>query len=84
MAIFEFLFYALLAYYIIRSIIRLVLPMLFQSVVNKAQQGGQQQQHNYRAQEPTGRIKVEYIPEQTKKQHIPDSEGEFISYEEVK
>jgi len=80
----EFIFYAIIILYVIRSIIRLVLPMLFQSVVNKAQQG---QQQSYRRQEstgqPTGRIKVDYIPK-GKKHSVPDSEGEFVDYEEIK
>jgi hypothetical protein len=77
----EFIVTAIIVIYIIRSVIRLVLPMLFQSVVNKAQQG---QQQNYRRQEqPTGRIKVDYIPE-GKKNTVPDSEGEFVDYEEIK
>ena len=79
----DFLFIAVLVIYLFRSLVRWLLPMLFQNVVNKAQQG-QQQQQNYRSQEPTGRIKIDHIPEQAKKQHIPDSEGEFVKYEEVK
>jgi hypothetical protein len=60
---------------------RLLLPMLFQSVVNKAQQNAQQQ---YRAQkQPDGKVKVDYMPEK-KKSSIPDSEGDFIDYEDVK
>jgi hypothetical protein len=59
---------------------RLLAPYLFQSLVNKAQQ---QQQNASRAEKPTGRIKVDYIPE-GKKSNIPDSEGEFVEYEEVK
>ena len=78
-----FLFITFLIIYIIRSLLRLVLPVLFQNVVNKAQQS-QQQQQNYRREEPVGRISVDYIPPQGKKHHIPDSEGEFVSYEEVK
>jgi len=76
----EFIVTAIIVLYIIRSVIRLLLPMLFQSVVNKAQQGAQQ---NYRRQEPTGRIKVDHIPDNNKST-IPDSEGEFVDYEEIK
>lgn len=78
----EFIMYAVITIYIIRSIIRLVVPMLFQSVVNKAQQG---QQQNYRSsqEKPTGRVKVDFIP-QGKKHTVPDSEGEFVEYEEIK
>jgi hypothetical protein len=80
MAFIRFLFIAILVLYIIRSIVRLLLPMLFQSVVNKAQEGQQQQ---YRSQRPPeGKVKVDYIPE--KKSSIPDSEGDFIDYEELK
>ncbi|HVW12284.1 MAG TPA: hypothetical protein VHB54_00585 [Mucilaginibacter sp.] len=79
MELIRFLFIAILVLYIIRALIRLVLPMLFQSVVDKAQQGQQQ----YRTQRPPeGKVKVDYIPE--KKQSVPDSEGEFVDYEEIK
>ncbi|HVS92328.1 MAG TPA: hypothetical protein VHE59_09865 [Mucilaginibacter sp.] len=80
MELIRFLFIAILVLYIIRALIRLVLPMLFQSVVNKAQQGQQQQYRNQRP--PEGKVKVDYIPE--KKQSVPDSEGEFVDYEEIK
>ena len=76
----RFLFIAILVLYIIRSLVRLLLPMLFQSVINKAQDPGQQQYRSQKA--PEGKVKVDYIPE--KKSSIPDSEGDFIDYEEVK
>jgi hypothetical protein len=57
--------------------------MLFQSFVNKAQQQGQQQQQYRRPQnQPDGKVKVDYIP-QTKSQ-VPDSEGDFVDFEEIK
>lgn len=82
----RFLFISIAILYIIRAIIRWMLPMLFQSVVNKAQQQHQQQQANYSSnqKQPTGRIKVDYVPEDRKKGKFPDSEGEFVDYEEVK
>jgi len=81
----RFLFIAIGILYIVRAIIRWALPMLFQSMVNKAQQH-QQQQTNYKStqQQPTGHIKVDYVPEDRKKGKFPDSEGEFVDYEEVK
>jgi hypothetical protein len=80
----RFLFIAILVLYIIRSLVRLVLPMLFQSVVNKAQEHAQQQhQQQYQAKKPDGKVKVDYIPEK-KKSSIPDSAGDFVDYEEVK
>ncbi len=76
----RFLFIAILVLYIIRALVRLLLPMLFQSVINKAQEHGQQQ---YRSNAPpVGKIKIDHIPE--KKGSIPDSEGDFIDYEEIK
>ena len=77
----DFIFIAILVIYIIRSIIRLVVPILFQKVVNKAQQG--QQQNYQQSNRATGTIRVDHIP-QGKKNAVPDNEGEFIDYEEIK
>jgi hypothetical protein len=83
----SFLITAILVLYIIRALARILLPMFFQSVVNKAQQqqqrpaGGQQQNYNRNAN--PGKIKVDYIPK-SNKGTVPDSEGEFVDYEEVK
>lgn len=83
--ILSFLVTAILILYIIKVLARILMPMFFQSVVNKAQQQQQNyqqnQQQNSNAQ--PGKVKVQYIPE-TKKGTIPDSEGEFVNYEEVK
>ncbi len=77
----RFLFIAILILYIIRSLVRILLPMLFQSMVNKAQE---QQNPQYRSsqRQPEGKIKIDHIP-QTKKS-VPDSEGDFVDYEEIK
>ena len=83
----DFLFIAILVLYIVRSLARIFLPMLFQRVVNKAQQQqyhqNQQQQNNYRQSKTETSVKVDYIP-QGKKGSVPDSEGEFVDYEEIK
>jgi len=78
----DFLFFAIITYYIIRAVLRIVLPVLFQKVVNKAQQQHNYQQ-NYNSNTQTDKIKVDYIPKSTKGS-VPDSEGEFIDYEEIK
>ncbi len=84
MYLIRFLLISILVLYIIRNLARILLPMLFQSLVNKATQQNQQQ---YRSQtnqrQPEGKIKVDYIPE-TKKSSVPDSEGDFVDYEEIK
>jgi len=84
----SFLITAILVIYIVRALARILLPMLFQSVINKAQQqhqqsAGRQQNYSSNANTNTGRIKVDYKPAQ-KKGTIPDSEGDFVDYEEVK
>lgn len=79
----SFLITAILVLYIVRSLVRILLPFLFQNVVNNAQQpptGGRQQ--NYTGGDKPGKITVDYIPESHK--NIPDSEGEFVDYEEIK
>ena len=79
----RFLLISILVLYIIRNLVRRLLPMFFQSLVNKAQQQGQQQQQQYRSQkQPDGKVKVDYIP--NNKSQVPDSEGDFIDYEEIK
>ena len=81
----RFLIISICILYIIRSLMRYLIPALFQSVINKAQQQTHQQQ-NYQQQQkkrPDGAVKVDYIPEGNKSK-LPDSEGDFIDYEEVK
>ncbi len=79
----DFLFIAIFILYIVRAIARFLLPALFRSVVNNAQQQ-QNQQQNYRSQaKPDERVKVDYVPEKPKNK-VPDSEGEFVDYEEIK
>jgi len=59
--------------------------MLFSSVINKAQQQQQSRQYNYRQQQQPreGTIKIDHVP-QPKKNAVPDSEGDFVDYEEIK
>lgn len=84
MLLIRFLIISICVLYIIRSLMRYLIPALFQSVINKAQQQAQQQQPNYHQQrKPDGKVKVDYIPE-GRKSKLPDSEGEFVDYEEVK
>ncbi len=82
----EFLVTAAFILYFVRVLIRLLLPVLFQKVVNKAQQQAGQQQYyqNYqsRQRKPDNKVHVDYAPK--KKSQIPDSEGDFIDYEEIK
>ena len=82
MELIEFLVTAAIVLYFVRALIRLLLPMLFQRVVNKAQQqAGQQYYHQSRKTDNS--VHVDYAPKK-KKGSIPDSEGDFIDYEEIK
>jgi Domain of unknown function (DUF4834) len=84
MLLIRFLIISICILYILRSLVRIFLPMLFQGLVNKAQQQQNAQQRQYSGkQKPTGAIKVDYMPP-IQKGAIPDSEGEFVDYEEVK
>jgi hypothetical protein len=79
----EFLVTAALVLYFIRMLIRLLLPMLFQKIVNKAQQQqGGQQYYQSQGRKQDNKVHVDYAPQ--KKSQIPDSEGDFIDYEEIK
>jgi len=93
----DFLLFAILIYYIIRAVLRFLVPVLFEKAVNRAQQqqqqyrqpGGQQRyydQSSYNQNVNTSeKVKVDYVPPHPKKKgSVPDSEGEFIDYEEIK
>ncbi|HZY40194.1 MAG TPA: DUF4834 family protein [Mucilaginibacter sp.] len=102
----DFLIIVIVIYYIAKALFRIFVPVLFENVVNKAQQqqqrqqqyrandhqqqqyraGNNQQQQSYTNPNPgQGKIKVDFVPPKTKKKgSIPDSEGDFIDYEEVK
>jgi hypothetical protein len=83
MLLIRFLLISICVLYIIRSLMRYLIPVLFESVVNKAQQQHNQQQQQRQSKKPEGAIKVDFIP-QGKKNTVPDTEGEFVDYEEVK
>lgn len=82
MELIDFLLIIIAVLYIIRLIVRAVLPMIFQKVMNKAQQQQNPRQEYTRSTKASG-VKVDYIPESPKGK-IPDSEGDFIDYEEIK
>lgn len=84
MSALEIIFFLIFAYYGIRALFRMLLPMLFQGLVNKAQQSQQNyQQPNQQQQQrrSEGTVRVDKIVKP--KSSIPDSEGDYIDYEEV-
>ena len=81
MALLKFLFITICVLWLIKMLARIFLPMLFQSIVNKAQnQANQRYQDQTR---PEGRIQVDYIPPKEKNQKN-DKAGDFVEYEEIK
>ncbi|RDC57062.1 DUF4834 family protein [Pedobacter chinensis] len=82
MTLIKFIFIAILVLWIIRMLIRLILPMLFNNLASKMQQqaGGQQQQ---RRSKPEGSISIDYMPPKPD-QSKTDKLGDFVDYEEVK
>ncbi|WP_242689162.1 DUF4834 family protein [Pedobacter sp. SYSU D00535] len=91
--ILKILFITILVLYLLKLIARIVLPMLFQKMVNKAQQQVNQQfrqqgapynQQQYRQQKPTGQLHVDYVPPKDKEARAADKAGDFIDFEEIK
>ena len=82
----RFLLVTILILYAVRALLRYLLPMFFQGLVNKAQQQAQAQQGSSRPnqQKPNGKINIDYIPQEATKSKVPDTEGDFVEYEEIK
>lgn len=78
----KFIFITILVLWLIRMLIRLVLPMLFNNLASKMQNQatGQQQQ---RRSKPEGAISIDYMPPKPD-QSKTDKLGDFVDYEEVK
>ncbi|MDB5121086.1 MAG: hypothetical protein JWN56_2304 [Sphingobacteriales bacterium] len=84
MGLIKFLFITICVLWLLKMIARLLLPMLFQKIVKKAQQQSNQhyQQYNHAKE---GEIHVDYIPPQkVKKNPKIDKAGDFVEYEEIK
>lgn len=78
----KFLIELICTLYLIRLVVRWLFSMLFASTASNMQQNYRQQ--NYQQQRPReGSIKIDHIP-QPKKSSVPDSEGDFVDYEEIK
>ncbi len=69
----------------LRMLGRLLLPALFRGVINKAQTQQNNSTQNRADRRPKeGTVKVDFIPPDAYKSAVPDTEGEFVKYEEVK
>ncbi|MEH3113589.1 DUF4834 family protein [Pedobacter terrae] len=82
MALVKFIFITILVLWLIRMLIRLILPMLFNNLASKMQSPGTGQQQQ-RRQKPEGSISIDYMPPKPD-QSKTDKLGDFVDYEEVK
>jgi hypothetical protein len=82
MAFLKFIFIAILVLWVIRVLIRLLLPMLFNNLVGKMQQQAGGQPQYQKKSKPEGSVSIDFMPpKQTGK---TDKLGDFVDYEEVK
>ncbi len=85
MLLIRFLIISICILYMLRMLGRLLLPALFRGVINKAQTQQNNSTQNRADRRPKeGTIKVDFIPPDAYKSAVPDTEGEFVKYEEVK
>ncbi len=80
MQLLKYLFIIISVLWLLKMVARILLPMLFQKMVNKAQD-----QANQRYQQPRadGKIRVDYMPPKQNGEKL-DKAGDFVDYEEVK
>jgi hypothetical protein len=69
----------IIVYYILKLVVRYLLPVFLKYAIRKTQQNYQKQ--NQPPERKTGEIKVEYSP---KKKSETGEVGEYIDYEEIK
>lgn len=77
----KFLFITIAVFWLIKQLVRLLLPLLFQKLVNKVQ--NQANQHHQSYNQPDGQVRVDYVPPSSKKTKA-NTVGDFVDYEEVK
>ncbi|WP_421941632.1 DUF4834 family protein [Pedobacter sp.] len=83
MALIKFIFITILVLWLIRMLIRLILPMLFNNLASKMQQQATGQQYQQKRQKPEGSISIDYMPPKPD-QGKTDKLGDFVDYEEIK
>jgi hypothetical protein len=82
MGLLKFLFITICVLWLIRMVIRLALPYIFQNLVKKAQQRAYQYQRPPQQNRTDGRITVDYVP--PKERNGADKAGDFVEYEEIR
>ena len=82
MALFKYIFIVVLVIWIIRTLLRLIFPVILRNAFGNVQNqaAGQQQTRNNRQE---GSISIDYMPKKEKTGNA-DKLGDFVDYEEVK
>ena len=81
MGLIRFLIFTIAILWLLKLLVRILLPVLFQKMVNNVQ--NQSNQRYQQQQRPDGKIKIDYIPPRPKDEKL-NKAGDFVEYEEVK
>ena len=94
MGLLKFLILTICILWLVRILFRLLVPFIFQKLVNKVQQqGSRQYQQQYRPynntyqqqrNQPDGKLRVDYVPPKEKEARAADRAGDFVDFEEIK
>jgi hypothetical protein len=79
MGLIRFLIFTIAILWLLKLVVRILLPVLFQKMVNNVQN---QSNQRYQQQRPDGKIKIDYIPPRPKDEKL-NKAGDFVEYEEV-
>ena len=82
MLLLKILFITICVLWLLKMVVRVLLPMFFQKLMTKAQNQANQRYQQQNQNSPDGRIRVEYMPPKEKSRG--DNSGDFVDYEEVK
>ena len=88
MGLLKFLFISILILWLLKMLVKFLLPYFFQKMVKKAQQqaGNPHSHHDKRQQQrrPAGKLSIDYIPPKDKEARAADKAGDFVDFEEIK
>mgnify|MGYP003403916276 CR=1 FL=1 len=84
MGLLKFLFITITILWLIKQLVRFILPIVILKWANKIQDQAAKSYQYEKAEKKDGKIRVEYIPNTNQKKQRDDTLGDFIDYEEVK
>jgi len=83
MGLLKFLFFTICILWLLKMVARILLPVLFQKMVNKAQNHASQRYQQQQQPRPDGKIKIDFVPPRPKDEKL-NKAGDFVEYEEIK